>query len=95
MLPTDRNLKGHGGKKGAKKMRGGIWIQSQGGKILAFVDVVEFVVYGGRKTTKNVIVGNRILDLGVYQTEDRAVEVLNEIQESIIEKKKLYEMPKE
>ena len=76
-------------------MRGGIWIQSQGGKILAFVDVVEFVVYGCRKNTKNVIVGNRMLDLGVYQTEDRAVEVLNEIQESIIEKKKLYEMPKE
>ena len=76
-------------------MRSGIWIQSQGGKILAFVDIVEFVVYGKSRHTKNVIVGNRMLDLGVYQTEDRAVEVLNEIQESIIEKKKLYEMPKE
>ena len=76
-------------------MRGGIWIQSQGGKILAFVDVVEFVVYGGRKYTKNVIVGNRILDLGVYPTEDRAMEVLQEIQESVLMKKKVYEMPKE
>lgn len=76
-------------------MREGIWIQSQGRKILAFVDIVEFVVYGGRKSTKNVIVGNRILDLGVYPTEERTLEVLKEIQESIIEKKKLYEMPKE
>lgn len=76
-------------------MKEGIWIQSQGRKILAFVDIVEFVVYGGRKNTKNVIVGNRMLDLGVYPTEERTLEVLNEIQESIIEKKKLYEMPKE
>lgn len=76
-------------------MRSGIWIQSQGGKMLAFVDIIEFVVYGGRKYTKNVIVGNRILDLGVYPTEDRAMEVLQEIQESILMKKKVYEMPKE
>lgn len=76
-------------------MRSGIWIQSQGGKMLAFVDIVEFVVYGGRKYTKNVIVGNRILDLGVYPTEDRAMEVLQEIQESVLMKKKVYEMPKE
>lgn len=76
-------------------MRSGIWIESQGGKMLAFVDIVEFVVYGGRKNIKNVIVGNRILDLGVYPTEERTLEVLKEIQESIIEKKKLYEMPKE
>ena len=55
-------------------MREGIWIQSQGRKILAFVDIVEFVV---------------------YPTEERTLEVLKEIQESIIEKKKLYEMPKE
>ncbi len=51
--------------------------------------------YGGRKYTKNVIVGNRILDLGVYPTEDRAMEVLQEIQESVLMKKKVYEMPKE
>lgn len=76
-------------------MRSGIWIQSQGGKMLAFVDIIEFVVYGGRKYTKNVIVGNRILGLGVYPTEDRAMEVLQEIQESILMKKKVYEMPKE
>lgn len=76
-------------------MRSGIWIQSQGGKMLAFVDIVEFVVYSGRKYTKNVIVGNRILDLGVYPTEDRAMEVLQEIQESVLMKKKVYEMPKE
>ena len=76
-------------------MRSGIWIQSQGGKMLAFVDIVEFVVYGGRKYTKNVIVGNRILDLGVYPTEDRAMEVLQEIQASVLMKKKVYEMPKE
>lgn len=76
-------------------MRSGIWIQSQGGKMLAFVDIIEFVVYGGRKYTKNMIVGNRILDLGVYPTEDRAMEVLQEIQESILMKKKVYEMPKE
>lgn len=76
-------------------MRSGIWIQSQGGKMLAFVDIVEFVVYGGRKYTKNVIVGNRILDSGVYPTEDRAMEVLQEIQESVLMKKKVYEMPKE
>ena len=63
--------------------------------MLAFVDIVEFVVYGGRKYTKNVIVGNRILDLGVYPTEDRAMEVLQEIQESVLMKKKVYEMPKE
>lgn len=76
-------------------MREGIWIQSQGGKIVAFVDIVEFVVYGGRENIKNVIVGNRILDLGVYPTEERAIEVLKEIQESILRKKKVYEMPKE
>lgn len=76
-------------------MKGGIWIRSQDGNTLAFVDVVEYARYGAERKLKNVIVGNRILDLGVYPTEDRAMEVLQEIQESVLMKKKVYEMPKE
>lgn len=76
-------------------MRDGIWIQSQDGNTLAFVDVVEYANYGAERKRKNIIVGNRILDLGVYPTENRAIEVLKEIQESIIRKKEVYEMPKE
>lgn len=44
-------------------MRGGIWIQSQGGKILAFVDIVEFVVYGERKNIKKCNCGKQNLGL--------------------------------
>lgn len=76
-------------------MRGGIWIQSQGGKILAFVDIVEYAKYGTERKQKNVVVGNRILDLGEYPTEERALQVLQEIQDCILRKKKVYEMPKE
>lgn len=76
-------------------MRSGIWIRSQDGNTLAFVDVVEYVKYGAERKQKNVIIGNRVMDLGVYPTAERALEVLKEIQESIIEKKKLYEMPGE
>ena len=83
-------------------MIGGIWIRSQNESTLAFIDVVEYARYGAEyaryskeKKIKNVIVGNRILDLGMYSTDTRALEILKEIQESILSKKKVYEMPKE
>ncbi len=50
-------------------MRSGIWIQSQGGKMLAFVDIVEFVVYGGRKYTKKCDCGKQ--NLGLRSISDR------------------------
>ena len=95
MLPTDRNFERHGGKKGAKKMKGGIWIRSQDGNTLAFVDVVEYAKYGAERKQKNVIIGNRVMDLGVYRTDKRALEILKDIQEGILRKSKIYEMPKE
>lgn len=70
----------------------GTWIRSQNKKRLAYCKDIE--VYKTGKTWE-IFDGTKDITLGVYKTENRALEVLDEIQRHVeICCSVVYEMPK-
>ena len=84
-----------------------LWIRSQDRKMLRINPELEIFEYGKRKIliidTKNCIDYNKLKILGTYETTERALKVLDEIQEIIDHlndtnlniSKYVYQMPKE
>lgn len=71
-----------------------IWIRSQDRKVLAAVDSLDIhynrVIYVWDDTPDH-----EIIVLGTYATEERAIEVLDDIQIAIEKQLKVFQMPKE
>ena len=69
-----------------------IWIRSQNRKILAAVNSVDihynYVNY-------DILFNDTDYELGTYATEERAMEVLDDIQSAIEKQMKVFQMPKE
>ena len=66
-----------------------LWVRSQDRKRLLKVDLLSIKDFFN-------IVSDDFYVLGTYETEERALEVLDEIQGKIVEGMiKIYEMPKE
>ena len=71
-----------------------IWIRSQDRKILAVVNSVD-IHYNRNQGTYDVWGNDTDYELGTYATAERAMEVLDDIQIAIEEKRKVFQMPKE
>lgn len=71
-----------------------IWIRSQDRKILAAVNSVD-INYNSYQRTYEIWGNYKDYELGTYPTEERAMEVLDDIQIAIEKKLKVFQMPKE
>lgn len=76
-------------------MRDGIWIRTQDREVFSFVKDFRVSDYGSRNNRQYVVVADGILELGKYITFKRAKEVIDGIQNAVLQKREIYEMPKE
>ena len=76
-------------------MRDGIWIRTQDREAFSFVKDFRVADYGSRNNRQYVVVADGILELGKYITFNRAKEVIDGIQNAVLQKREIYEMPKE
>jgi len=72
-----------------------IWIRSQDRKILAAVDTVEIIKQYHQYNQVTYELWSYERMLGTYATSERAMEVLNDIQNAVEKQMKIFQMPKE
>lgn len=71
-----------------------IGIRSQDRKILAVVNSVD-INYNSYQRIYEIWGNYKDYELGTYPTEERAMEVLDDIQTAVEKKLKVFQMPKE
>lgn len=75
-----------------------MYIIEQEKEIIINLDNIIAIAIGNEMTSKNIYANSNNGEaaiMGEYKSTERAKEVLKEIQQAILEDKKVFEMPKE
>lgn len=75
-----------------------MYIIEQEKEVILNLDSVSTIATGNEMTSKNIYANccnGDVAIIGKYKSAERAKEVIKEIQQAILEDKKVFEMPKE